>query len=437
MAAIGASLLAIEALLLTACAAPSELEAAEPPAKPAERPAASEVEAEPQGFDGRLDELRTHEWVVGYLQPAELRFGPRTVAFDEDGVSTTVLGAESEMPGVVTPPNDPDREINGRSIGVQQDASFDSALIAASLERKRSSGLQAGASVFVARSYDDSGTMTHEVEVPGPERGYMGSTSLFGGVAVLDAHDEDTDQDLYLAIDLEMGELLWQRACDGRFYANDSVIGADGTYVIKCGQNYQGLGLRDGAVKWERSTAEHSDRDVMRLPSTGDFFTWYGEDGIFDAATGEQRVPGPLGEMVFDPVTGLLSAIVGTRTENGMSTPGGLHVIDLDTGEIVFEVPAAELERLGEVELLGTFDQRLWFWGGDGLDIVDIRTGAQDPLAPARTDEPGGARNIPLAAGETWVLIGDVDPYSGLSVTGIYRDPAGGIELADIPQTTR
>src|SRR5690606_16724240 len=53
----------IVSLSLVACAAPSEPEAAEPPAKPVERPAASEVEAEPEGFDGRLDELSIHEWV--------------------------------------------------------------------------------------------------------------------------------------------------------------------------------------------------------------------------------------------------------------------------------------------------------------------------------------------------------------------------------------
>lgn len=415
--------------------------------------ASDDGETSPAAVFPRVDELEAFRWSPFEYDDGDIFMGPRTVALIEkarEGI-VQVYGAENPLPVTVSPPVDADREVLGRAFGVQQRPGADSALIVTSMERKRSTGLQAGEQVVTMRVYDDSGTTVSDAWVSAFGGEQISGTALFGDTVHIAMSDESTREDIFLAVSASSGDVIWQMICSvplGNYFwfsraTHHVILGADGTRVVECGDDLIGV-APNGDQIWSY-TPERSQLTTggtaRVLPGDAERFAYdqsaaSSQVDVYDISTGEPVALGLL-EPLYDPVSGLLLTRPDGQRGGGDES---LRVTDTATGEVLLRVSTSQVEALQGLTPLGAFDERLWFYTKDGLEIVSLRTGESDSLTPARDAsvphyEP--YRNIPLVSGETWVLLGQTNGGSYPRVSGIYRDPAGAITTADLPPATR
>lgn len=211
--------------------------------------------------------------------------------------------------------------------------------------------------------------------------------------------------------------------------------------MVKCGQELVGLDLATGQAVWTR-TSDNYAYAAYAVPGSdavaraGDF--------LINRATGADLVLA--GEIVTDPVTGFVANSHFVSTGSWNDEPG-LRVLDPATATSVLDISQEDIAALGTFEPLGAYDGRLWFWGPNGVDVVDLRTGEQD-AAVSPTPGSGAATfsNVVTAAGQTWVLLSDLSLNGDATPTSIVRSTVSGssapslpgpVPIEELPPTTR
>ncbi len=211
--------------------------------------------------------------------------------------------------------------------------------------------------------------------------------------------------------------------------------------MVKCGQELVGLDHATGQAVWTR-TSDNYAYAAYAVPGSdavaraGDF--------LIDRATGADLVL--TGEFVADPVTGFVASSHFVSTGSWNDEPG-LRVLDPATATSVLEISQEDIAALGTFEPLGAYDGRLWFWGPNGVDVVDLRTGEQDvAVSPSPGSGAASFSNVVTAAGQTWVLLSDFTLNGDATPTSIVRSTISGsgtpplpgpVPIEELPPTTR
>ncbi|WP_307484984.1 hypothetical protein [Microbacterium trichothecenolyticum] len=361
-------------------------------------------------------------------------FGPRTVARRVQNATYRIFGAEHATPGSVTPPVNPEREVEQSVAGVQQNPDSPSQLMIAAVERNRATGLSAGGTMIVFRTYDDAGTAQRSVEISVDEGTLIGGAALYGSTAVVATNHTDTDTDTYRAVDLTSGATRWSTSCAGRNFDAAPVVGYAGIWAVECDldpfagtSEIRGLDVMSGAVRWAVPGARTTlgGGSILQIPGSGTMFARY-EYGAFDIATGAQVGPHSREFPQVDEGQGLLV----TRGD------GGVQTTDVHSGQRIFDLSAGDADRLQGLTILCAFDGRIWSWSDGGVGVSNARTGASDPLTPARDASRAPQPNIPLAVGRSWIVLGTVDSSGGTSATALLRDPRGSLTASSLPTTS-
>ena len=335
------------------------------------------------------------------------------------GPNTVVLMAEREgragsgfSPGVVirtygdvaasgileVTPESP-RELLASTVAVQADSASPAGSIVATVEGLPASGLNAGGAELVLRTVDGGGSIANTV--------------------------------------------LWTHDCTATATGRDGdlLVAAGSPVVVKCGQELVGLDLATGQAVWTR-TSDNYAYAAYAVPGSdavaraGDF--------LIDRATGADLVL--TGEFVADPVTGFVASSHFVSTGSWNDEPG-LRVLDPATATSVLEISQEDIAALGTFEPLGAYDGRLWFWGPNGVDVVDLRTGEQDvAVSPSPGSGAASFSNVVTAAGQTWVLLSDFTLNGDATPTSIVRSTISGsgtpplpgpVPIEELPPTTR
>lgn len=158
----------------------------------------------------------------------------------------------------------------------------------------------------------------------------------------------------------------------------------------------------------------------------------YLESGnVIDLRTGKAVLEGIL--IGFNPVADLVASYIqGTYVDEygdeHVEVRALLQIHDLDSGDLVFEI---DDEELSELEIQATYDERLWFIGPNGHDIVSPRTGERDTEYSPAPDGEANIVGIPVGAGESWVIVTNGENSEPLTLV---RSSEGRLRIEDFPR---
>ena len=394
---------------------------------------------------------------LGTVEPDVIQ-GPHTVALVTErrlnvpqgalpGVMLRVFG-DSPTSGILEITPESPRELVGYVAAVQADPSQPAGALVVTLEALPSSGLNAGGAELVLRTIGSDATVQSTTSLPASASGSLGelnNLAWVGQTAFIRTSGSGLDGVNpagypIVAVDTATGTILWSHDCEETATGRDGyLLAAAGSPVVaKCGQELVGLDPSTGQVVWSRTSDNYA---YAAYPVPGSDAVARAGDFLISRATGADVTEGGT-EIVADPITGYVavSGIAGGET--------GLRIFDPAASASVLEITQADLEALGEFEPIRAYDGRLWFWGPNGVDVVELRTGAQDTaLSPAAGTGPAAFDNVVIAAGQSWVLLTQLTMYGDIGTTSIIRStstaPGGAntpltpVPVEELPPTTR
>lgn len=80
------------------------------------------------------------------------------------------------------------------------------------------------------------------------------------------------------------------------------------------------------------------------------------------------------------------------------------EVIDLENGDVLYDLPAAEGLKHTTLEVLAAFDGLIWVQSGPDVSVIQASTGELSPNSASLSQLAG---SVPRYRGDTWLVLGD------------------------------
>lgn len=348
----------------------------------------------------------------------------------------------SANPVLIQPSVEDNKLVYGESISVQQKAGSPAKVAYVNQQKVKASGFTAASWQLELFTFDALGDTRNQVVLEHPSRQALAHTSnadylysagaLDGSTLVLVGDFNDRDE--VFAVDVRSGRTLWAKECGDA--ASYPISGGTGVVAFGCADDILGVNVKTGSVLWSVADGEdphlgltwgHEGIDGQIGAASGDWIAVSGSgnnaQGLLDLSTGVAHWGD---EATIDPES-QLGVVIGEK--------GGLNVYDLGTGKVVYSLGKKQISKLGGLKVEGAYSGNLWIWTGDGLDVVDALTGTRnEDLAPVKTDGYQHSKNVPIAAGRTWVYLATTNGYGDTTPAVLVRDPYG-VDVVDLPAT--
>ena len=410
------------------------------------RPSPSSVQPSVQKVT--VDELMVFAGELGVDHDSEPTWtkGPHTVVLESDGtnqqVALNIFGDSTEEPGYIQLEPSGEREYLATAYSPQLSESEPAGVAVVTLEKLPAEGLQAGTVEFVVRTFDDSGVQKTEASIPADDATELDSVRLIGQhIALFEDRYSDGEDNVFV-YDVASGSKAWATVCED---ANGVEGTPNGLLTLSCDKDGEstrelnGISVVDGSIVWKygRQVSAPIFVYVSDASLDGSFlsipYETSEQDGyqLVDIRDGSVIADGPT--YGVDPISNL--AVIGAdlywNSEGETVVDYGLRIVDTKTHEVTFELSAGELEALDTFESLAVYDNRLWFEGPNGIDIVSLKDGSRDgQYSPIDTGNPE-VGSYPVAAGDTWVILRQVKNGPDL----LMRTDAERPSIADIADT--
>lgn len=360
----------------------------------------------------------------------ELRAGPGSVLYFDDSnnpspFTASVITDASGDPTTLSFTLDSTETISQVNAGVQKQASGAGVAVLGAIVATPSSGLQAAGTVVKAQVFDATGTKVAEVTKKVEPKSNLRAVALYGDVVVVivDVDTESSTRQQVAALDSSTSAVLWSRdiaqqgsvnGCGVNTKANTSGLNVTsldasptGNVVYGGDSQLTSADPKTGAVAWAAKLPRCYAGDLA--PTGSGPVHLIQTNGVSAVSTADGHQLGAFSEnMAVDQVQGLLA--VGPpkpSTDVNGQTDGApaMRVIDTKTDQVVLEVSKDQATALNGLTVLAAFDGRVWIETGSTVDVIDARTGKQDPLSPARTAPLQQFSALPAGMGKNWLLL--------------------------------
>lgn len=383
-------------------------------------------------------------------KPRTWTSGARTVLLDAsrgDNIYLKIYGDTGQSGFIKSIPTD-SRKFITSAFSPQYDASEPAGAAVATLEKLPADGLKAGAVELVIRTYDAAGTEQTNTSIPADDSSTFKDILFIGSRVVVRYDIYGQLEHNIVAYNPADGSEVWKTSC----YNSHIFWGTTtGLIPLTCDIDVQvtpqntdvfvevkALNSEDGSLAWKTNdvtfqpwdSSEISgfleDKNYLTVPHEHDR-----QHRLIDLRNGNTVLEGQT--RTIDPLTESAVSFgdIVLNDQRDLVGSYGLRVTDTKTRTVIYEMSSDEISALSTFDIYSAYDDRLWFRGPNGFDIVNLNTGERDQkYSPAST----GTSNTPsyvITSGENWAIVTRENTQSNL----LLRTNSGPISTNDIIAT--